>query len=202
MLSQTLIIIIITCLVSIPAFTNRKMINDLIMYPPSIKQGQYYRLLTHGFIHADYMHLLFNMLTLYFFGAALEKYFNQFGQLTFIIVYLLAIIISSIPSYIKNRNNSGYMSLGASGGVSAILFSFIMLQPWATLQIFFIPCPAIIFAVVYLVYSQYMSKKGGDNVNHDAHIWGAVCGVAAVLILDRNSLGNFIEKIQQPAFNF
>ena len=202
MLSQTLIIIIITCLVSIPAFTNRKMINDLIMYPPSIKQGQYYRLLTHGFIHADYMHLLFNMLTLYFFGAALEKYFNQFAQLTFIIVYLLAIIISSIPSYIKNRNNSGYMSLGASGGVSAILFSFIMLQPWATLQIFFIPCPAIIFAVVYLVYSQYMSKKGGDNVNHDAHIWGAVCGVAAVLILDRNSLGNFIEKIQQPAFNF
>jgi membrane associated rhomboid family serine protease len=202
MTPQTLIIIALTCLISIPAFKNRSIINELIMYPPAINSGQYYRLLTHGFIHADFQHLLFNMFTLYFFGSALETYFAQFGKFTFVIVYLIAIVVATLPSYFKNKNNASYMSLGASGGVSALLFAFIMLAPWATLQIWFIPCPAIIFAVGYVAYSVYMGRQNTDHVNHDAHMYGALCGVLAVIILDKNGIANFIERIQHPAFNF
>ena len=202
MISQTLIIVLITAAVSIPAFSNQKIMNDLIMYPPAINRGQVYRLLTSGFIHADVPHLIFNMLTLFFFGNAMERYFGQFGSWVFMLVYLAAIIISSLPSYIKNKNNTYYSSLGASGGVSAILFAFIFLQPWATLSIWFIPCPAIIFAVIYIIYSGYMSKRGGDNINHEAHIYGALVGIIAVLLLDQNSIPRFMQEITNPRFNF
>jgi len=203
MLSHTLIIIIVTALISFSAFSNAKMYNDLIMYPPAINKGQYYRLLTSGFLHADTMHLIFNMLTLWFFGRVLEQqYFINFGKFTFIIFYLLAIVVSDLPTYIKHRNNSNYASLGASGGVSAILFAFIMLAPWSTIYLFILPVPAIVFGVVYLVYSQYMAKKGGDNINHDAHFWGAMFGILGVLVLDRDAIPRFIEMIQHPQFSF
>ena len=173
------------------------------MYPPAINRGQYYRLLTSGFIHADFMHLIFNMLTLWFFGKVLEeRYFMYFGKFTFLIFYLAAITLSDLPSYIKHKNNSSYASLGASGGVSAILFAYIILAPWSTIYLFFLPVPAIVFGVVYLVYSQYMARKGGDNINHDAHFWGAVIGVAGVLILDNEAIPRFIQLIQRPEFNF
>ena len=202
-MSHTLIIIIVTALISISAFNNGRIYNDLIMYPPAINRGQYYRLLTSGFIHADFMHLIFNMLTLWFFGKVLEeRYFMYFGKFTFLIFYLAAITLSDLPSYIKHKNNSSYASLGASGGVSAILFAYIILAPWSTIYLFFLPVPAIVFGVVYLVYSQYMSRKGGDNINHDAHFWGAVIGVAGVLILDKDAIPRFIQLIQQPEFNF
>ena len=202
-MSQTLIIIVVTALISFSAFNNSKIYNDLIMYPPAINRGQFYRLLTSGFLHADFMHLLFNMLTLWFFGRLLEEqYFYRFGKYTYLIFYLLAIVVSDIPSYVKNKNNSNYASLGASGGVSAILFAFIMLAPWSTIYLFFLPVPAIVFGVVYLVYSQYMAKKGGDNINHDAHFWGAMFGIAGILILDRQAIPRFIELIQHPQFNF
>jgi membrane associated rhomboid family serine protease len=202
-MSHTLIIIIVTALISISAFNNGRIYNDLIMYPPAINRGQYYRLLTSGFIHADFMHLIFNMLTLWFFGKVLEeRYFMYFGKFTFLIFYLAAITLSDLPSYIKHKNNSSYASLGASGGVSAILFAYIILAPWSTIYLFFLPVPAIVFGVVYLVYSQYMARKGGDNINHDAHFWGAVIGVAGVLILDNEAIPRFIQLIQQPEFNF
>jgi membrane associated rhomboid family serine protease len=203
MFSQTLIIIVVTALVSFSAFNNSKIYNDLIMYPPAINKGQYYRLLTSGFLHADFMHLLFNMLTLWFFGKLLEEqYFFAFGKFTYLIFYLLAIVVSDIPSYIKHKANSNYASLGASGGVSAILFAFIILSPWSTIYLFFLPVPAIVFGVVYLVYSQYMAKKGGDNINHDAHFWGAMFGIVGVIALDRQAIPRFIELIQHPQFNF
>lgn len=202
-MSHTLIIIIITALISFSAFNNSRIYNDLIMYPPAINRGQYYRLLTSGFIHADFMHLIFNMLTLWFFGKVLEeRYFMYFGKFTFLIFYLAAITLSDLPSYIKHKNNSSYASLGASGGVSAILFAYIILAPWSTIYLFFLPVPAIVFGVVYLVYSQYMARKGGDNINHDAHFWGAVIGVAGVLLLDNEAIPRFIQLIQQPEFNF
>lgn len=202
-MSHTLIIIIITALISFSAFNNSRIYNDLIMYPPAINRGQYYRLLTSGFIHADFMHLIFNMLTLWFFGKVLEeRYFMYFGKFTFLIFYLAAITLSDLPSYIKHKNNSSYASLGASGGVSAILFAYIILAPWSTIYLFFLPVPAIVFGVVYLVYSQYMARKGGDNINHDAHFWGAVIGVAGVLLLDKEAIPRFIQLIQQPEFNF
>jgi membrane associated rhomboid family serine protease len=202
-MSHTLIIIIVTALISISAFNNGRIYNDLIMYPPAINRGQYYRLLTSGFIHADFMHLIFNMLTLWFFGKVLEeRYFMYFGKFTFLIFYLAAITLSDLPSYIKHKNNSSYASLGASGGVSAILFAYIILAPWSTIYLFFLPVPAIVFGVVYLVYSQYMARKGGDNINHDAHFWGAVIGVAGVLLLDKEAIPRFIQLIQRPEFNF
>jgi membrane associated rhomboid family serine protease len=202
-MSHTLIIIIVTALISISAFNNSRIYNDLIMYPPAINRGQYYRLLTSGFIHADFMHLIFNMLTLWFFGKVLEeRYFMYFGKFTFLIFYLAAITLSDLPSYIKHKNNSSYASLGASGGVSAILFAYIILAPWSTIYLFFLPVPAIVFGVVYLVYSQYMARKGGDNINHDAHFWGAVIGVAGVLLLDKEAIPRFIQLIQRPEFNF
>lgn len=202
-MSHTLIIIIVTALISFSAFSNAKMYNDLIMYPPAINRGQYYRLLTSGFLHADTMHLIFNMLTLWFFGRVLEPYFAEyFGQFGFIIFYLVAIVVSDIPTYLKHRHSSSYASLGASGGVSAILFAFILLSPWSTIYIFILPVPAIVFGVLYLVYSQYMAKKGADNINHDAHFWGAIFGIVCILIFDKQAIPRFIEAIQHPQFNF
>jgi membrane associated rhomboid family serine protease len=212
MLTQTLIIILITAAISISAFSAPRIYNDLILYPPAISNGQYYRLLTSGFIHADYVHLLFNMLTLWFFGRPMEEqYFNAIVQMrgdgglwkyVFLLFYLAAIVVSSIPSFIKNRHNDQYASLGASGGVSAVLFAFILQAPWATIYVFFLPVPAIVFGVLYLVYSQYMSAKGGDNINHDAHFWGAVFGMVATIAFDPDSISRFIEQIQQPQFKF
>ncbi len=203
-MSYTLIIIIITALVSYGAFNNHGLYNQLIMYPPAINRGQYYRLLTSGFIHADFMHLAFNMLTLWFFGRVMEEYLLASTGSAFIfpLFYLAGIVISDIPSYIKHKNSTQYASLGASGGVSAVLFAFIMQAPWATIYIFVIPVPAIIFAVAYLIYAQYMRKRGGDNINHDAHFWGAVFGIVAICLIDKTTLPRFAESIMHPQFNF
>ncbi|MCU0388648.1 MAG: rhomboid family intramembrane serine protease [Chitinophagaceae bacterium] len=201
MFSQTIIIIILTALVSFGAFNNRQLYNDLILYPPAINRGQYYRFLTSGFIHADLQHLLFNMLTMYFFGRVMEDYLNmQLGNWAFLTLYLGAIVISDIPSYLKNKNNPGYASLGASGGVSAVLFAFILLSPWSTIYVFILPVPAIIFGVLYMGYSIYMSRKGTDNVNHDAHLWGAVFGIVFILINMPGQVSGFLQKILNPEF--
>ena len=196
-LSQTLIIIILTCAISIPAFNSSKMMSDLIMYPPQVKRGQYYRLLTSGFIHADYMHLAFNMITLWSFGRAMEPILAQIaGKFGFLIFYVCAVIVSDIPSYLKNRDNAAYASLGASGGVSAVMFGFILFAPWVWFA--FPPLPAILFAIVYLIYSTYMSKRGGTNVNHDAHIYGGLFGVAFILIAEPNVAKIFINQLMHP----
>jgi membrane associated rhomboid family serine protease len=201
MFSQTIIIIILTALVSFGAFNNRQLYNDLILYPPAINRGQYYRFLTSGFIHADLQHLLFNMLTMYFFGRVMEDYLNmQLGNWAFLTLYLGAIVISDIPSYLKNKNNPGYASLGASGGVSAVLFAFILLAPWSTIYVFILPVPAIIFGILYMGYSIYMSRKGTDNVNHDAHLWGAVFGIVFILINMPGQVSGFLQKILNPEF--
>lgn len=203
-MSYTVIIIIVTVLVSIGAFNNHKIYNDLILYPPAVNQGQYYRLLTSGFIHADFMHLAFNMLTLWFFGRVMEEFMGIQTQKPWLfpLFYLVGIIVSDIPTYLKHRHSSSYASLGASGGVSAVLFAFIMQAPWSTIYIFILPVPAIIFAVAYLAYSQYMRKRGGDNINHDAHFWGAVFGVVAICLIDPTTLPRFAESITHPRFDF
>lgn len=202
MISQTILIVVVTAVISIMGFSNRRIINELIMDPILINSGQYYRLLTSGFVHSDYMHLIFNMFTLYSFGTYMESFFNIHGKFLYIIVYLVGIIVSSIPTYIKNRNNTRYLALGASGGVSAILFSSILLNPWATLGIFFIPCPAIIFGVLYLGYSWYMNKKGTDNIGHEAHFYGAIFGLAITIIIEPRVFPYFVEALKHPHFNF
>jgi membrane associated rhomboid family serine protease len=199
-MSQTLLIIIVTCAISIYALNERSVMGKLIMDPILVKHGQYYRLLASGFIHADYFHLAFNMFTLYSFGRFTENFFNAHGKYVFLIVYLVAIVVSSIPPFIKNRDNTRYLALGASGGVSAILFCAILLSPWSTLRIWFIPCPAIIFGVAYLAYSYYMGKRNMDGIGHDAHLSGAIFGILITIIIEPNVIPYFLENLKHPHF--
>ena len=199
----TIAIIAITCIISFTAFNSEKIINDLIFWPPMIKnKNQYYRFITSGFIHADIPHLAFNMITLYFFGRAMELFFiAKIGKLGFIFFYLAGIIVSEIPSYIRHHNNYSYRSLGASGAVTAVLFSFILLAPWQTLYVFFLPLPAIVFALLYVGYTFYMDRRGGDNINHSAHLWGAVWGVVFTILMEPSVVPNFLEQLMHPSFN-
>jgi membrane associated rhomboid family serine protease len=186
MMTLSLVIIIITCIISITAFNRPDEMDKLSMWPYMVKEhNQYYRFITGGLVHADYMHLGFNMLTLWFFGRNIEIIFQQlFGNKTyFLLFYVLALIVSDIPSYIRHRNNYSYRSIGASGAVSAVVFAAILFQPWATILVFVIPMWAILYGVLFLGYSVYMSRRGGDGINHDAHFWGAIFGVLFPLVL-------------------
>lgn len=196
--SITIIIIIITVVISFGAFNNSRIMDDLIFYPPAItKRNQWYRFLTSGFLHADYMHLFFNMLTLYFFGEVMEKFYEVYlGKLGFIIFYFGGIIVSEIPSYIKHRNNYHYRSLGASGGVSAVVFAYILFDPWQWFT--FPPIPAILYAGLYIAYSMYMSKRGTDHINHDAHLWGALYGIGFTIIMEPRVIDFFLQQIGNP----
>lgn len=200
-MNHTTAIIIITVLISLVAWQSTAVFNRLIFYPPAVKSGQVDRLLTHGFIHADGMHLLFNMFTLYFFGRAIERfYLQQFGSLGFVGFYVLAIIIAIIPTYLRHKNNNRYLSLGASGGVSAVLFAFILFEPWQSIYLFAIlPIPAIIFAVIYLGYTIWADKRGGGNTNHSAHLYGAIFGVVATLLIEPSLILHFLIKFLNPS---
>ncbi len=195
---MTFLVIAVTVLVSWRAFNDRRLMDRLILWPPAISRyRQYDRLITHGFIHADWMHLLFNMITLYFFGRQVETVFGSGvqGALGFLFFYLSAILMAILPTYLRHRDDSQYRSLGASGGTSAVLFAFILFSPWSKLVIFPIPLPipAILFAVLYVAYSIWMDKRGRDNINHSAHLFGAAYGIVFMLLtqpgLGRHFLG-------------
>jgi membrane associated rhomboid family serine protease len=200
MISSNIIIIALTCVVSYTAFNNAKLMDDWILRPfIAQRQKQYYRYITYGFLHADFMHLLFNMITLFFFGRLMEDFYtSQLGPFGFPLFYLGGLIVSVLPSALQNQNDSRYATLGASGAVSAVLFAYILFQPWTTLLIFFIPCPAIIYAVLYVAYSIWLDKKGGDNVNHSAHLWGAAYGVAATLLIQPTVFSHFLNQLMGP----
>jgi membrane associated rhomboid family serine protease len=187
--SITTIIVIITTLVSIGGFSNRKIIEDLIFYPPAVtRQNQWYRFFTCGLIHADWGHLFFNMLSLYLFGQYVEDAFGDlfgvYGKWVYLALYISALLISLLPTFAKNKNNYQYRSLGASGAVSAVIFAGLMLTPTLGIYIFFIPIPipGFIFAPLYLIISALLDKKGAGNINHSAHIWGSIYGLAFVII--------------------
>lgn len=196
-LSYTVIIIIVTALISFAAFSNEEITNKLILWPRYMKSpAEYYRFLTSGFIHADIAHLGFNMFTLYFCGESMELIMSIVAsKWLFIVLYLSAIIISSIPSYIKHRHNSYFRSLGASGGVAAVLFATIYYSPWSMIYVYFIKMPSILFAFIYLGYSVYMSRRGGDNINHDAHLWGSIYGFVFAFLVDPSHGATFINAI-------
>jgi len=197
----TYLLIAVTAIVSLLAFNNRKLADRLILWPPAIDKGkQYDRLLTYGFIHADFMHLFFNMFTLFFFGGVIERLMAQLsGPWTFPLFYLSALAVSILPTYLKNQKNPAYFSLGASGAVSAVLFAFILVQPWARIIVFVIPMPAIVFAVLYVVYSIWMDRRGGDRINHGAHLAGAAYGVMFMLIMRPEVLGHFLAELSNPS---
>ena len=200
-LSITLIIIIITSIISITAFNNQKILGELMFYPARMKGGrEIYRLLTHGFIHADFFHLFINMLTLFFFGPVLESMI--FTSTQYIILYLTARPAASLFDYFKHKDNHYYRSLGASGAVSAVVFATIILDPWFKgICLFGILClPNILFGALYIFYSAYMSKKGGDNVGHNAHLWGGVYGFVFTAIVRPDLFQNFFDRLMHPSF--
>ncbi|MDI9363919.1 MAG: rhomboid family intramembrane serine protease [Flavobacterium sp.] len=190
MLNVTLIIIIITCIVSFAAFQKESLIDALIFYPPAINnQKQWYRFITCGFIHADFMHLAFNMYALWMFGGAVEnaftRIFGNMGEAYYILLYISSLVACLMPTYSKNIDNYYYRSLGASGAVSAIVFTFIFIEPSKNLGLILLPmieAPAFLFAIVYLGVSAYLSKKGTSSINHSAHLWGAIYGIIFLIV--------------------
>jgi len=202
----TLILIAITAIVSWMAFSNRKLADRLVLWPPAVdRHRQYDRLVTYGFVHADWMHLLFNMLTLYFFGKYIEYAMLQATGtwLTYPLFYLAALVVSILPSYLKNQKNPNYISLGASGAVSAVLFAYILLDPWTKLFLMFIPIPipAIFYAVFYVGYSIWMDRRGGDRINHSAHLAGAAFGVLFMVAMAPDVVPAFLHKLGGGAGN-
>jgi membrane associated rhomboid family serine protease len=190
-MSITLVLVVLTCLVSIGGFSRPAIIEDLIFYPPAIKhRRQYYRFITHGFIHADPGHLIFNMIALYSFGTNLEDLFSfscifaGWGKLLYVLLYFSALVVASLPDYFKYRDSDHFRSLGASGAVSAIIFSTIIFLPQTHIGFIFLPVgiPGYVFGFLYLIISAYLSRRGGGRVNHGAHFWGAAYGILFTLL--------------------
>lgn len=199
----TVMLVVITVLISLAAFNDGRFADRLILWPARMhKPNEYYRLLSSGFIHADWAHLFFNMFTLFFMGRFVESAFMAYGitPWLYVLMYLAGIVIASLPSFYKNKKNPFYRSLGASGGVSAVLFSSVYFSPWTQIYIFFLPLYNILFAVLYLAYSVYMSRKGQSTINHDAHFWGAVFGFLFTLAVEPSHGRLFLYAIQQLPF--
>jgi len=198
---MTILFIAITAGFSILAFNQREILYKYQFNAYQIlKRKQYLRLLLHGFLHANWPHLLVNMIVLYSFGRSLEMHFQHvFGALSsvyFSVFYLSAILVAPLYSLVKNRNNSYYNAVGASGAVSSIVFAAIFFDPWSKIYFFgLLPVPGIIFAVLYLVYSWQMSKKPGDNIAHDAHFFGALYGLIFPVLLKPQLLGFFVDQL-------
>lgn len=204
-MSVTILLVVATVLASIYAWRDKTLQNKWIHNPYlAHRNKEYHRLLTSGFIHADYLHLFFNMYALYLFGGMVEQYFGYFfggkAILAFLALYILGIIVANLPDFVKYKDNYGFNSLGASGGVSAVVFCSVILNPMMELMIFPIPIgmPAYIFAVVYVAYSVYMEKRQMNNVNHMAHLWGGLWGVVFILVTEPGTLSRFFEQIKLP----
>ena len=198
----TIALIAITCITSYMAWNNRDMYFKWIGNPyMMVHRKQYHRLISAGFLHADLGHLAFNMITLYFFGPLTEAFFAaRFGDITggvvYIGFYLLAMVVSSLPSLVKYKDYPHYNALGASGAVSAVLFFFVLFAPLENLYLYFaIPIPAIIFGVLYIAFSYYMAKRNADNIGHDAHLFGALFGFFAPIAIEPRLALSFIDQL-------
>lgn len=200
-LNHSLFIIIITVIVSLLALNQRQIMERAVFFGPAIKQGQFDRFITYGFVHADGFHLLFNMITLFFFGRIIEGFYRQYAfDMGFALFYLGGLIVSILPSYFKHKDDMRWYSLGASGAVSAVLFAFILFAPWQIIWVFVIPVPAIIFAVLYVGYSIWSEKRGNSGINHTAHLWGAAYGILMTIILEPKIILHFLAALLSPNF--
>ncbi|MGC3980181.1 MAG: rhomboid family intramembrane serine protease [Steroidobacteraceae bacterium] len=189
-------ILLLTVAISlIGLYAQPKLINFCLFRPYYlVRDQQYHTLFSSGFIHANGAHLLFNMLSLYFFGPALER---VIGTAAFVLLYLLALALSEVRTYLKERDNPRYASLGASGAVSAVLFAAIVYFPDQSIFILPIPfpIPAPLFAVCYLIYSWQLARRGGDGINHTAHVDGAITGLLFVALTDIDAYRRLISMI-------
>lgn len=176
-------------------YIERGTLRHLMLHPFSFVRGKKrYTIITSGLIHADMGHLFFNMLSYFFFAFTLERIV---GHWQFFVIYILGLTLSDISTIVKNKNNSSYYSLGASGAISAVLFSYILFDPLTKLYFMFLPIgiPAFIFAILYLLYCVYASRNQYDNVNHDAHLWGAVTGLVITIVLYPSVISYFFDRL-------
>ena len=207
-LNPALVLIALTAGISMYAWSNHKLMASWIFSPYLVQQQrQWYRFITSGFLHADLTHLLFNLFAFYSFSPiVLREYVSTYGLGAgigcFLLLYLGGIIVSDIPTYLRHRHNPEYRSLGASGGVSSVVFASVLLFPVAPagggIYIFPLPIPIqpFVFGLLYLGYSYYMSRRQADNINHDAHFYGALYGVVLTLALMPSSALEFWQQVQ------
>ena len=193
---------------SLIGFSNKELVDKTIMWPYRVhRENQFYRMITSGFLHADTIHLFFNMFTLFFFGSAIEYYFAVYGlggHIAYLLLYFLGLIASDLPSYLKHKDDYNYRSLGASGAVSAVVFAAIVFSPWSPIYLFgAFKISAAAYAVLYIFYCIYMGRKSGDHINHDAHLWGSLFGLAFTLILiaymQPALFTDIIEELKHPS---
>jgi membrane associated rhomboid family serine protease len=204
-LSLTLIVIIITVVVSLYSNSKPELYGKLLFNPYQVvHRKEWYRIFTHALIHDknNIFHLVFNMYVLYSFGNAVESIlFNNLqglGVIYYLLLYIGGTAVATLPAIIKHKNNYNYNSVGASGAVSAVLFSTIAFVPFSGgIGIMFIPftISPLIFGVLYLAYEMYMQRRGGTNIAHDAHIWGAIFGFLFTLIFVPQAFSNFIMQV-------
>jgi len=190
---STLILLATAAISLLVIYAKPDLYEKLVLHPFSVtRENRWYTLITSGFIHADIWHLAFNMLSFYFFAGRLEA---VVGTENFLLIYFGSMIISDLPTIYKQRDNPNYRSLGASGAVSGIIYSSILFNPLGTIYIYFIPMPAIVFGILFIVYGYYMEKRGMDYINHSAHNWGAISGIVLTLILAPYSWDVFIQRL-------
>jgi membrane associated rhomboid family serine protease len=204
-MTVTIIIIIVTAGISLLAFNNKDLFEKFQLNPYLVyHKNQWYRLITHAFLHADYIHLIVNMIVLFSFGYSVENQFDIMAHrgavssaaTHLLILYFLGMIIATSTTIIKHKDNYNYNSIGASGAVSAVVFASIFFSPKSTILVMgILPIPAILFGVLYLIYSQYKSRRGNDNVNHDAHFIGAVFGFIYPIIVEPSLFNYFINQL-------
>jgi len=196
-------LVIISALVSYRAFSDTELRDKLIFAPNYMHRnpGEWYRFWSVGFVHGSGLHLILNMFALWEFGRMVEQsfklFFGDFGGLLYLLLYFSALPMSGLYSYFKHQNNPNYLAVGASGAVSAVIFSFMLLAPTKKMMLIFLPVlmPAYVFGIAYLLYSAYGSRRGGDGIGHDAHFWGAVWGLAFFTLLKPSLWADFVTKI-------
>lgn len=201
-MSITLIIVIATVIISYIGINDRDFKYKFTFSPYSVKHhGRWWLIFSHGLVHADYTHLGFNMFTLYAMGSGVEEIlgglYGPKGMLYYLLLYLGGLVFATIPAFRKHADDPGYLSLGASGAVSAIVFAFIMFMPFAPLQLMFIPIgiPGIIVGIGFVIYESYANRHLRTNIAHDAHLAGAAFGVVFLLILDHRIGVHFLNQI-------
>lgn len=201
----TIVIVIVTVGISLLAFRKQELLYRFDLSPYNlVHKKQYYRIFSHAFLHNDYMHLAINMLVLYSFGTGIEKIFGNLeqqgvifsGPFYFVLLYLISIAIASLTTVSRYKDNSEYSAVGASGAVSAVVFTYIFFAPWQKIYFYMVlPIPGIVFGILYLLYSSYMGRRNKDNINHSAHFWGAVVGFIYPIILEPRLFGVFLENL-------
>ncbi|MCX7744048.1 MAG: rhomboid family intramembrane serine protease [Flavobacteriales bacterium] len=205
MVTLTLLIIIITAIVSVLAFSNIRIFDQLKFNAFMIRHNlQVWRFITGALVHADILHLAMNMYVLYIFGTAVENHFLLFyeasfkGPLFYLLLYVGGAVLSCLYSFEKHKDDLWYNAVGASGAVSAVVFAFIAIRPDQHLQLIFLPginIPAFLLGALYLIYSWLMAKNKSDNISHDTHFFGALFGFLYVFILQPELFPQFIKTI-------